>query len=94
MTKIRLLLVDDQRLMRDGLRPLLELEDDLEVAGEAVDVLRQKGDLHFRRPRVALAPLVLGNDARLLGGGYGHFSALLGDSPAQSVSGLSKKGGF
>ncbi len=36
MTKsIRLLLVDDQRLMRDGLRTLLELEADFEVIGEA-----------------------------------------------------------
>lgn len=33
--KIRVLLVDDQRLMRDGLRTLLELEDDLVVVGEA-----------------------------------------------------------
>ncbi len=33
--KIRVLLVDDQRLMRDGLRTLLELEEDIEVAGEA-----------------------------------------------------------
>ncbi|MFZ2486503.1 MAG: response regulator transcription factor [Anaerolineae bacterium] len=32
---IRLLLVDDQRLMRDGLRTLLDLEPDLQVAGEA-----------------------------------------------------------
>jgi DNA-binding NarL/FixJ family response regulator len=32
---IRLLLVDDQRLMRDGLRTLLELESDFEVVGEA-----------------------------------------------------------
>jgi DNA-binding NarL/FixJ family response regulator len=32
---IRILLVDDQRLMREGLRTLLELEDDLVVAGEA-----------------------------------------------------------
>jgi DNA-binding NarL/FixJ family response regulator len=32
---IRILLVDDQRLMRDGLRTLLELEADLEVVGEA-----------------------------------------------------------
>lgn len=32
---IRLLLVDDQRLMRDGLRILLELESDLKVIGEA-----------------------------------------------------------
>lgn len=33
--KITILLVDDQRLMRDGLRTLLELEDDLDVVGEA-----------------------------------------------------------
>jgi len=32
---IRLLLVDDQRLMRDGLRILLELETDFDVVGEA-----------------------------------------------------------
>jgi DNA-binding NarL/FixJ family response regulator len=34
---IRLLLVDDQRLMREGLRTLLELEKDFEVVGEAGD---------------------------------------------------------
>jgi DNA-binding NarL/FixJ family response regulator len=34
---IRILLVDDQRLMREGLRTLLELEADLEVVGEAGD---------------------------------------------------------
>ncbi len=34
---IRLLLVDDQRLMRDGLRTILELEPDMEVVGEARD---------------------------------------------------------
>ena len=32
---IRVFLVDDQRLIRDGLRLLLELEDGLEVVGEA-----------------------------------------------------------
>ena len=32
---IRVLLVDDQRLMRDGLRILLELESDLKIVGEA-----------------------------------------------------------
>ena len=34
---IRLLLVDDQRLMREGLRMLLELESGLEIVGEAGD---------------------------------------------------------
>lgn len=34
---IRVLLVDDQRLMRDGLRTLLELESDLDVVGEAAN---------------------------------------------------------
>lgn len=34
---IRILLVDDQRLMREGLRTLLEMESDLEVIGEAGD---------------------------------------------------------
>ena len=36
---IRVLIVDDQRLMRDGLRTLIELESDLDVAGEAADGL-------------------------------------------------------
>ncbi|MEW6717775.1 MAG: response regulator transcription factor [Chloroflexota bacterium] len=35
--KIGILLVDDQRLMREGLRTLLELEPDLRVLGEAED---------------------------------------------------------
>jgi len=34
---IRVLIVDDQPLMRDGLRTLIELESDLNIAGEAKD---------------------------------------------------------
>jgi DNA-binding NarL/FixJ family response regulator len=37
--KIKLLIVDDQRLMREGLHTLLEMEPDLEIAGEAEDGL-------------------------------------------------------
>lgn len=35
--KIRLLIVDDQRLMREGLRTLLELEHGFEIVGEAAN---------------------------------------------------------
>jgi DNA-binding NarL/FixJ family response regulator len=35
--RIRVLLVDDQRLMREGLRTLLELHQDMQVVGEAGD---------------------------------------------------------
>lgn len=35
MDKIRVLLVDDHQVLRDGLRHMLALEDDIEVVGEA-----------------------------------------------------------
>jgi DNA-binding NarL/FixJ family response regulator len=35
--KIRILLADDHRLFRDGLRTLLDQREDMEVGGEAVD---------------------------------------------------------
>ena len=35
MKKLRLLLVDDQALFREGLRMLLALQADFEIAGEA-----------------------------------------------------------
>ena len=37
MNKIRVLLADDHRLFREGLRRLLEIEVDIEVVGEAKD---------------------------------------------------------
>lgn len=37
MNKIKVLLVDDHALIRDGVRALLNLEDDIEVVGEASD---------------------------------------------------------
>ncbi|MEU0494531.1 response regulator transcription factor [Mycobacterium sp. NPDC006124] len=37
MTRIRVLVVDDQRLVRAGLRMLCEATEDLEVVGEAAD---------------------------------------------------------
>lgn len=58
---IRILLVDDQRLMRDGLRTLLELEADLAVVGEA-----ESGEdalLHYAN----LSPDVVLMDIRMTG---------------------------
>ncbi|RLT41992.1 MAG: DNA-binding response regulator [Chloroflexi bacterium] len=51
---IRLLLVDDQRLLREGMRILLELEPDLKVAGEAVNGLEALAQYAALRPDVVL----------------------------------------
>jgi DNA-binding NarL/FixJ family response regulator len=51
---IRVLLVDDQRLMRDGLRALLELQDGLEVVGEAASGAEAVALAAALRPDVAL----------------------------------------
>ncbi|GII79960.1 DNA-binding response regulator [Sphaerisporangium rufum] len=57
MTPVRVVLVDDQLLIRQGLRKLLEIEEGIEVVGEAADgpeALRVVGD---RRPHVALVDM-------------------------------------
>jgi len=41
MKQIRVLLADDNRIVRTEFRKILELEDDLEVVGDAKDVIRQ-----------------------------------------------------
>ena len=51
---IRVLLVDDQALMRAGFRALLEAEDDLEVVGEAADGERGVALAAEQLPDVAL----------------------------------------
>ena len=46
---IRVLIADDQELVRTGFRMILDAQEDIEVVGEAVDgidVLRQVRDLH------------------------------------------------
>ncbi|MCO6452928.1 MAG: response regulator transcription factor [Caldilineales bacterium] len=52
--RLRLLLVDDQRLMRDGLRTLLELEDDMRVAGEAENGEEALAQYESLKPNVVL----------------------------------------
>ncbi len=54
MKPIDLLLVDDQRLMREGLRTLLELEGGLRVIAEAVNGLQALQAYEKHRPDVVL----------------------------------------
>jgi DNA-binding NarL/FixJ family response regulator len=56
---IRVLLADDHAVVRDGLRLLLEAEDDIVVAGSAADG-RQAVDLaHALRPDVAVVDIAM-----------------------------------
>lgn len=52
---IRVLLVDDQALIRSGIRALLEAEDDLEVVPSYCQDPRQPGHDQARRPRPSSA---------------------------------------
>lgn len=61
MTAIRVLVVDDQDLIRTGLRRLLEIEPGIEVAGEAADGTEALAAVAAARPDVALV------DARMPG---------------------------
>lgn len=54
---IRVLIVDDQRLMRDGLRALLELQDGIEIVGEAGDGAEAGAQAATLRPDVVLMDL-------------------------------------
>jgi len=54
---IDVLLVDDQRLLREGLRTLLELHADLRVVGEAADGIEAEKQVERLRPSVVLMDL-------------------------------------
>jgi DNA-binding NarL/FixJ family response regulator len=51
---IRVVLADDQELVREGLRTILEAEGDIEVAGEAADGAEAVRITRLRRPDVVV----------------------------------------
>lgn len=59
MTPIRVLIVDDHTIVREGLRILLSEEAEIEVVGEAANGLEALGLVATRQPQVVLMDLVM-----------------------------------
>jgi DNA-binding NarL/FixJ family response regulator len=59
--KIRVLIADDHPIVRDGLRKLLALEEDIEVAGEAADGREVLEKVNALKPDVILLDLRMPN---------------------------------
>jgi NarL family two-component system response regulator LiaR len=77
---IRVLVVDDHEVVREGLRAFLELQDGIEVAGEAADGVEAVDAAERIRPDVVLMELVM---PRL--DGLGAMRALRERLPATRV---------
>lgn len=54
MDKIRILLVDDHQVVRDGLRHALQLEPDMEIAGEAGEAKEALALVESLKPEIVL----------------------------------------
>ncbi|MFC2072914.1 response regulator [Chloroflexota bacterium] len=54
MTPVRILLVDDHQVVREGLRRMLELEEDLRVVGEATDAKEAFTQVELLSPEIIL----------------------------------------
>jgi DNA-binding NarL/FixJ family response regulator len=61
VSAIRVLVVDDQALVRAGFRMILEAEPDLEVVGEAADGLEAVAAVQSHRPDVVLMDVRMPN---------------------------------
>lgn len=59
MGKIRVLLVDDHAILRDGLRALLALSDDMEVVAEAGDGPEALASIQHHQPDVVVMDMAM-----------------------------------
>lgn len=77
---IRVLIADDHALLREGLRKILELEDDIEVIGEAVDARDVIEKTQELRPDVVLMDINMPE-----GGGLAATRAIRENHPEVDV---------
>ena len=56
---IRVLIVDDHAVVREGLRTFLELQDGIDVIGEAADGLQAVEQTETLKPDVVLMDLIM-----------------------------------
>ncbi|MGE0453683.1 MAG: response regulator [Vicinamibacteria bacterium] len=59
MSRIRVLIVDDHAILRDGIRALLDLAEDIEVVGEAADGAEALEACRKLEPDVALMDIAM-----------------------------------
>jgi len=59
MSKLRVLMVDDHAILREGLRALLSYYDDVEVVGEAQDGAESIGKVEELRPDIVLMDIAM-----------------------------------
>ena len=65
---LKLFLLDDHELVRRGIRDLVDIEEDIEVVGEAGTADEALARIPLSRPDVALLDVRLGDDADSSGG--------------------------
>jgi DNA-binding NarL/FixJ family response regulator len=58
---VRVVIVDDEAIVRDGLRAIIDLEDDLQVVGEAADGVEALAAVQAHQPDVTLVDVQMPN---------------------------------
>lgn len=78
--KIRVVLVDDHSVVREGVRMILENDDDIEVAGETGSLSEAVSLVEATQPDVVLLDLALGSENSI-----GHIPGILEAQPSARI---------